>query len=98
MAFQVILHAREKFTISVRSALTSSNCLYCTKSSLKIYKAFNSLDIFSVDDVCWGFANNTHNWLAEKAIKLAQDNRVNVSSNEHKQIRINKDALRPKMK
>ena len=45
-------------------------------NSPKICQACNSLDNFYVGDVCCGSANDTHNWFAVKAKKLAQDNPV----------------------
>ena len=49
-------------------------------NSPKICQACNSLDNFYVGDVCCGSANDTHNWLAVKAKKLAQDNPVHAMS------------------
>ena len=49
-------------------------------NSPKICQACNSLDNFYVGDVCCGSANDTHNWLAVKAKKLAQDNPVHAIS------------------
>ena len=40
-------------------------------NSPKICQACNSLDNFYVGDVCCGSANDTHNWFAVKAKKLA---------------------------
>ena len=65
-------------------------------NSPKICQACNSLDNFYVGDVCCGSANDTHDWLAVKAKKLAQDNPVHASSHQHKQIRVNKDVIRLK--
>ena len=65
-------------------------------NSPKICQACNSLDNFYVGDVCCGSANDTHNWFAVKAKKLAQDNPVYAISHLHKQIRVNKDAIRRK--
>ena len=45
-------------------------------NSPKICQACNSLDNFYVGDVCCGSANDTRNWFAVKAKKLAQDNPV----------------------
>ena len=45
-------------------------------NSPKICQTCNSLDNFYVGDVCCGSANDTHNWFAVKAKKLAQDNPV----------------------
>ena len=45
-------------------------------NSPKICQACNSLDNFYVGDVCCGSANDTYNWFAVKAKKLAQDNPV----------------------
>ena len=49
-------------------------------NSPEICQACNSLDNFYVGDVCCGSANDTHNWLAVKAKKLAQDNPVHARS------------------
>ena len=61
-------------------------------NSLKISQACNSLDNFSVGDVCCGSASHTHNCLAVRANNLAQESPVPMSFHQHKQIRINKDA------
>ena len=65
-------------------------------NSLEISQACNSFNNFYVGDVCCGSASCTHNWLAVRTKNLAQNNPVPMISHEHKQIRINKDALRRK--
>ena len=73
-------HAKS-YTISVRGALVSSNCLHCTRSAvLKLVK-------HAIHEII-----SMRYFLAVRAKKIGSRQASSWSSHEHKQCRINKDV------